>query len=122
MKKILLIEDDKDQVNLYKARFELEGYAFLSASNGPDGLKLAETGKPDIILIDLLMQGMDGIEVLGHLKDAPKTKGIPAVMVTNLDKHDLAKKAMDLGARDFIVKSSVSLRDMIARVEHVLQQ
>ncbi len=122
MKKILLIEDDNDQINLYKARFELAGYAFIAATNGIDGLKLADTEKPDIILIDLLMEGMDGIEVLERLKRNSKTKEIPSIIVTNLDKHDLAKKAMDLGAVDFIVKASVSVKEMIARIGSVLQR
>lgn len=122
MKKILLIEDDKDQILMYQTNFELAGYAFISAKNGPDGLKLAETEQPDIILIDLLMEGMDGIQVLEHLKSNPETKGIPAVIVTNLDKHDLAKKAKELGARDFIVKASVSLREMMERVGRALQK
>jgi CheY-like chemotaxis protein len=122
MKKILLIEDDKDQILLYQTKFELSGYNFAAAENGLAGLKLAETEKPDIILIDLLMTGMGGIEVLEKLKQNPKTKNIPAVIVTNLDKHELAKKALALGALDFIVKSSVPLREMMARIEKVLEQ
>jgi len=122
MKKILLIEDDKDQILLYQTKFELSGYTFISAENGPKGLELAEKEKPDLILIDLLMAGMDGIEVLKNLKDNPKTKDIPAVIITNLDKHDLAHKAMELGALDFIVKSSVPLREMMARIERYLKK
>jgi len=115
-KKILLIEDDKDQIFLYQTKFELEGYTFVAAENGADGLLMAEKEKPNIILIDLLMAGMGGIEVLEKLKQNPKTKEIPAVIVTNLDKQDLAKKAMELGALDFIVKSSVPLREMMSRI------
>ena len=121
MKKILLIEDDKDQILLYKTKFELSGYAFVATENGPEGLKLAGTEKPDIILIDLLMTGMGGIEVLEKLKQNPKTKNIPAIIVTNLDKHELAKKALALGALDFIVKSSVPLREMMSRIENHLK-
>lgn len=118
---ILLIEDDKDQILLYQTKFELDGYDFMAAENGLKGLEMAEQKKPDIILIDLLMSGMGGIEVLEHLKDNDNTKNIPAVIVTNLDKHELAKKAMSLGAVDFIVKSSVPLREMMARIESFLK-
>ncbi len=121
MVKILLIEDDKDQILLYKTKFELDGYDFISADNGQKGLKLAEKSQPDIVLIDLLMTGMGGIEVLEKLKGNPKTKQIPAVIVTNLDKHDLAKKAMDLGALDFIVKSKIPLREMMERIKKIVQ-
>lgn len=122
MKKILLIEDDKDQILLYQTKFELSGYGFVAAENGTKGLAMAEKEKPDIILIDLLMAGMGGIEVLDNLKKNPKTKNIPAVIVTNLDKHELAQKAMDLGALDFIVKSRVPLREMMARIEGFLKK
>ncbi len=120
-KTILLIEDDQDQILLYQAKFELEGYAFISAENGQKGLELATKEKPNLILIDLLMAGMGGIEVLEKLKDNPETKNIPAVIVTNLDKQDLAKKAMALGAQDFIVKSSVPLREMMSRIKEFLK-
>jgi CheY-like chemotaxis protein len=122
MKKILLIEDDKDQILLYQTKFELSGYGFLAAENGPKGLEMAEKNQPGIILIDLLMAGMDGIEVLEKLKKNPKTRNIPSIIVTNLDKHELAQKAMDLGALDFIVKSRVPLREMMVRIESFLKK
>ncbi|MFH1367172.1 MAG: response regulator [Patescibacteria group bacterium] len=121
MKTILLIEDDKDQILLYRTKFELSGYSFLAAENGPKGLEMTEKNHPDMILIDLLMAGMDGIEVLERLKKNPETKNIPAIIVTNLDKHELAQKAMALGALDFIVKSSVPLREMMTRIESFLK-
>lgn len=121
MKKILLIEDDKDQILLYRTKFELSGYAFVAAENGQKGLELAETEKPALILIDLLMPGMDGMEVLEKLKQNAKTKNIPALIVTNLDKHEMAEKAMALGALDFIVKSKIPLREMMSRIENHLK-
>lgn len=121
MKKILLIEDDKDQILLYRTKFELSGYAFVAAEKGQKGLELAETENPDLILIDLLMPGMDGIEVLEKLKQNVKTKNIPALIVTNLDKHEMAEKAMALGALDFIVKSKIPLREMMSRIENHLK-
>jgi len=121
MKKILLIEDDKDQILLYQTKFELEGYDFVAARNGADGLEMAKKENPDIILIDLLMAGMTGIEVLEKLKADPDTKNIPAVIVTNWDKHEMAQKAMSLGALDFIVKSRVPLREMMSRIGRYLK-
>ncbi len=84
-------------------------------------MQTAEKEQPDIVLIDLLMTGMGGIEVLEKMKKNPKIKHIPTVIVTNLDKHDLAKKAMDLGALDFIVKSKIPLREMMERIKKILQ-
>lgn len=121
MKKVLLIEDDKDQILLYQTKFELDGYAFVAAKNGPEGLQLVTAEKPDIILIDLLMPGMGGLEVLEKLKSDGATKNIPAIIVTNLDKHEMAEKALKLGALDFIVKSKIPLRDMMSRIENHLK-
>lgn len=122
MKKILLIEDDKDQILLYQTKFELDGYVLVAAQNGVKGLEMAETEKPDLILIDLLMAGMTGIEVLEKLKANQKTKSIPAVIVTNWDKHEMAEKAMSLGALDFIVKSRGPLREMMSRIGSFLKK
>lgn len=122
MAKILLIEDDKDQILMYQTKFELSGYNFTFAENGLKGLKMARKTKPDIILIDLVMERLGGIEVLQKLKQDSKTKDIPAIIITNLDKQELAKKAMELGAIDFIVKSKVPLREMMARLENYLKK
>jgi len=122
MAKILLIEDDKDQILMYQTKFELEGYTFTAAESGAKGLEMAAREKPDIILIDILMDKMDGIEVLENLKKNQKTKDIPAVIVTNLDKQEMAKKAMELGALDFIVKSKIPLREMMSRIERYLKR
>ncbi|MDZ7798487.1 MAG: response regulator [Patescibacteria group bacterium] len=122
MSKILLIEDDADQIMMYQAKFELSGHDFLAAENGLEGLKKAKQEKPDIILIDLLMEKMGGLEVLEKLKKEEKTKDIPAIVVTNLNKQEMAKKAMNLGALDFIVKSKIPLREMMARIERFLDK
>jgi len=121
-KTILLIEDDSDQILMYRTKFELSGHNFIAAENGLEGLKKAKKDKPDIILIDLLMDKMGGIEVLEKLKQDEKTKDIPAVIVTNLDKQELAKKAMKLGALDFIVKSKIPLREMMSRIDRILNK
>ena len=122
MAKILFIEDDADQVLMYKIKFELHRHNFISANDGVEGLASAEQEQPDIILIDLLMDKMGGLEVLENLKSNSSTKNIPALIVTNLDKQELARKAMSLGAVDFIVKSKFSLKDILARVETYLKK
>lgn len=122
MAKILLIEDDPDQIIIYKNRFKIAKHELLVANNGKDGLKMAEEEKPDVILIDIVMEGIGGMEVLEKLKQNSKTKDIPALILTNLYKKSLAQKAMDLGALDYIVKSKVSLSDTLKRVEGHLKK
>jgi CheY-like chemotaxis protein len=122
MAKILLIEDDADQVLMYKVKFELYGHNLISANDGIEGLAMAEKEKPDIILIDLLMDKMGGIEVLENLKKNSEIKNIPAIIITNLEKQGLAKKVIGLGAVDFIVKSKISLKDVLSRIEKHLKK
>lgn len=122
MAKILLIEDDPDQILLYKSKFELAGYQFLAAKKGGEGINSAQKEHPDIILIDVVLGEADGMKVLEELKKDPETKDIPAVVLTNLKKRELAEKAYKLGACDYIVKSEVSLKDTLSRVEKFLQK
>lgn len=122
MSKILQIEDDRDQVILYQMALEAAGYTFISAENGPKGLEVAEKEQPDMILIDLMMPEMGGLEVLERLKKNPATQNIPAIIVTNLDKQDMAVQAMGLGAADFIVKSKIPLRDTMSRIKSHLKK
>ena len=122
MAKILLIEDDPDQILLYKSKFELAGHQFLAVKKGKEGINLAKTNSPDLILIDIVLGEADGMRVLEELKKDPETKDIPAVILTNLKKRELAEKAYKLGACDYIVKSEVSLKDTLSRMEKFLQK
>lgn len=117
-----MIEDDPDQVVLYQNRFKIAGHNLLVANNGIDGLALAEKEIPDVILIDIVMEGLGGLQVLEKLKENPKVKNIPALILTNLYKKTLAQQAMDLGALDYIVKSKVSLAETLARIEGHLKK
>ena len=120
--KILLIEDDKDQVFMYRFKFEKEGFDFLSAKNGTEGLQTAKTGQPDLILLDLVLVNESGIDVLEKLKAAPETKNIPVIMLTNLAKKELKAQAEKLGIVDFIIKSQVLPAELVRRVREIIKQ
>lgn len=118
--KILFIEDDVDQIFLYQSKFELEGFEFLTARYGRDGLAIAVEKQPDLILLDLVLIKEDGMEVLKKLKENEKTKKMPVIILTNLAKKDLAEKSKELGAIDFIVKAEVTPTDVVSKVKEVL--
>ncbi len=122
MAKILFIEDDQDQVILYQDKFEKVGHEFITTPDGEKGLELVKKVKPDIILIDVVLEGMGGLEVLEKLKQDPETKDIPALIMSNLEKKEFAEKAMSLGSLDYIVKSRMSLKDTLSKVESYLKQ
>ena len=120
--KILLIEDDKDQIFMYRFKFEKEGFEFLSATNGAEGFQTAKTQEPDLILLDLVLVNESGIDALEKLKADPNTTNIPVIMLTNLAKKELKAQAEKLGIVDFIIKSQVLPAELVKRVREVIKQ
>ena len=121
MTKILLIEDDPDQIFLYRSKFELEGLELVSSRYGSEGLRLAREQKPDIILLDLVLIAESGLDVLATLKKDPITHNIPVMILTNLVQKDVETKAKELGAVDFLVKTDMMPSDVVKRVREILK-
>lgn len=103
-KKILIIDDEVQLLEMVKIRLEANNYAVVTASNGPDGLKKAEEEKPDLILLDILMAGMDGYQTLEKLKGSDQAKAIPVLMLTAKSQIGDVTRADSLGAVDYVVK------------------
>lgn len=118
--KILFIEDDPEQIFLYTTKFKLEGYNFISAKDGTEGLKLAEKENPDLILLDILLTDENGIDILKKLKINKKTKNIPVIIFTNYTKGETIEQAKAFGAVDYIIKSKVVPSEIVKRVAEVL--
>lgn len=120
MQKILMIEDDPLVGRLYKRVFELEGFTIEWAENGQDGLDKVKTMEPDIILLDVMMKGLNGLEVLTRLKDEPKTAGIPVLVLTNVSDMRITQLATEKGAVAAMVKSETEPEGVIDMVKGVL--
>lgn len=118
--KILLIEDDPDQIVLYSAKFELEGLNLIIAKDGPEGLAKAAKEKPDFILLDIVMEEMDGMEVLKRLKANKKTRKIPVAILTNLITKDLIAKSKKFKVVGFWSKTEVLPQDVVDRIKRML--
>ncbi len=106
-KKVLMIEDEPLLIDMYTEAFEDEEFKLEVAENGLDGIKQA-ANMPDLILLDILLPGLNGFEVLRRLKDNSRTKDIPVIVLTNLGSEQADKDkrlAMSLGAIDYLVKS-----------------
>ena len=117
-KKILLIEDDPDQQKMYLFAFEKAGHRLLQATNGKDGVATAHKEKPDVILLDMLMNGIDGIETLKLLrKDEVVDDTIPVVIFTNFTKDELLDQARSLGASEVIIKTEMVPHDLVRHIE-----
>jgi len=118
--KILLVEDDQLMIDLYQKALTLEGFDFDSATNGVEGLKKAKSETPDLILLDLMMPEMNGLDTLEELKKNSKTKHTPVIVLTNLVGTHHLDKAMELGAAKYIVKSEQEPKEIISLIKEVL--
>lgn len=119
---VLLIEDDPDQIFMYQNKFELEGFACISARKGDEGIALAKTRQPDAILLDLVLIAENGLDVLEKLKQNDETKNIPVVILTNLVKKEAMDRAKNLGAVDFIVKTDTMPGSVVQKIRDILKK
>jgi CheY-like chemotaxis protein len=122
MTKVLLIEDDPMIYRLYQKLFSLEGFEIELAENGQLGLKKLETFHPDILLMDIMMPTMNGLEMLTQLKTDPNTKDIPVVVLTNIADMNITQMALSKGAILCIIKSQTEPEDVVNSVRAVLQR
>lgn len=119
MAKLLLIEDDDSVVRMYQRLFEMERIEVEYAMDGAAGLAKATAGNFDIILLDIMMPVMNGMDVLRQLKSKPTTKNVPVVVLTNLSNDEEIKAALDLGAAKYFIKSQhdpAVIADMVKQV------
>ena len=117
--RVLVVDDIPDTLKLLKSWLEMQGYQTIGASSGQEALKLAAEHQPDVILLDVMMPQMDGIETCRRLKIQPQTVSIPVILVTAKDPADARADGMIAGAVDYITKP-VNFQDLHTRVEAVL--
>jgi DNA-binding response OmpR family regulator len=119
--KILIVEDEEFLLDLYHIKLEQAGFEVLKAENGEAGLSLAKMELPDLILLDILMPQVDGYDMLRKIKTDGETKKIPVIIFSNLSQKEEIEKGLKLGAKDFIIKTSVTPAEMVAKVKEFLK-
>lgn len=117
MAKIAIIEDDAAISQMYRIKFEAEGYDVETAENGKLGLKLIEKMKPDIILLDLMMPEMNGDEMLVKLRSTAYGKSIKVIILTNMGESEAPDTIASLGVEAFIVKANMTPRQVAELVK-----
>ena len=122
MKKILFIEDESALQKTFRDVLEKEGYQMVSALDGENGLELAKSQKPDLILLDLILPKKNGFEVLEELKKDDSTREIPVIVLTNLEDIESVEKAIELGATTYLVKAQYTLEEVITKVKKALEK
>ncbi|OGM69185.1 hypothetical protein A2975_02400 [Candidatus Woesebacteria bacterium RIFCSPLOWO2_01_FULL_44_14] len=120
MPKVLIIEDDPLMIRLYQKVFKFEGYEVEVAANGEEGLQKVASFTPTLVLLDIMMPKMNGLEVLEKMKADEKTKKIPVVVLTNLAGQQDAETAIAKGAVKYIVKSEYEPKEVVKMVKEIL--
>ncbi len=112
----VVVEDEEDIVELVRYNLEQSGFRTEAASTGEEGLKLVRSVRPDVVLLDLMLPGLDGLEVCRRLQSEPATRSIPIVMVTARGEESDVVTGLELGAHDYICKP-FRPRELVARVQ-----
>ena len=121
MYRILAIEDDVIMQKVLRDTLQSEGYEFLVSPNGQDALKMAVTYKPDLIMLDINLPDISGMEVCRRLKTEPKTRHIPVLILTGEAREVTDRvEGLDLGAEDYLLKP-VSPRVLVSRIKSILK-
>ncbi len=118
--KLLIVEDDPLMSRMYEKIFTFEGFEVILAGNGEEGLELVKKERPNLILLDIMMPKMNGLQVLEKIKIDPDTKSIPVVMLTNLAGQQDAENALTKGAVKYIVKSEYDPKQVTNMVKEIL--
>jgi len=119
--KILIVEDEKDIAKMIDYNLKKEGFRTLLAHDGEDALDMAAREIPDLVLLDLMLPGVDGLEVCKELKKERKTSGIPVIMLTAKSRESDKIVGLELGADDYVTKP-FSPRELIARIKAVMRR
>lgn len=119
-KKVLIVEDDTALFNMYSVELKIKGYDVLNVNDGLLAMPKARDYKPDIILLDIMLPGMNGLNILTELKTDPQTSEIPVIMLTNYGSEDNVKKALESGATDYIMKYKILPSELSEKIQVVL--
>lgn len=116
MTRILVVDDEASARNALMRLLRHEGYEVVGAGNGREALDFLGTGSPDLVLLDLMMPELDGLELLEILHEHPQWKALPVVVLTAMSDIHTVRRADQLGAKEFMVKATFSLADMLGHV------
>ncbi|HEX7586083.1 MAG TPA: response regulator [Patescibacteria group bacterium] len=115
--KIMIVEDDSFVMDIYQTKLSQEGYTVIEARDGLDAIKKLEKEKPDLILLDIIMPNMDGLEVLKKIKADEKFSNIPVILLTNLSQKEEINLGLGLGANDYLIKSHFTPSEVLEKIK-----
>jgi DNA-binding response OmpR family regulator len=120
--KVALIEDDMAIVQMYRMKFENEGYEVETAPDGQSGLDLIVSFEPNVVLLDLMMPGMNGLDMLHKLRSQPGGREVKVIVLTNMGDTETATRVYKMAADDYIVKAEMTPKQVAERVKTLLSK
>ncbi len=120
--KVLIIEDDKFLSELISTKLDKEGYEVDIALDGETGLTKIKEGKPTIILLDIMLPGIDGFEVLEKMQADEASKNIPVVILSNFGQEEKVERGLTLGAKDYLVKANFTTGEIVEKIKSTLEK
>ena len=120
-KTILIVEDNKILRELIVSKLTKENYNVFEAIDGEEGIKKIKEKNPDLILLDLLLPGIDGFEVLSQIKNDPKLSSISVIILSNLGQKEEVEKGLKMGATDYMIKASFTPKEIIDKIKATLE-
>jgi len=117
---ILVVEDDKFLRELISQKLVKESYNVSEAVDGEEGLKKVKDEKPDLVLLDLILPGIDGFEVLARMREEQGVAKIPVIILSNLGQKEDIEKGLSLGAVDYLVKAHFTPGEIIGKIKRIL--
>lgn len=120
-KTILLVEDDQFLSNLLKNRFLKEGFEVLAAKNSDEAIISLETNNPDLIIVDIILPGKSGFEIIEAIASLPKASRVPIIIFSNLGQESDIARGKQLGVVEYLVKAETSIDDLILKIKELLK-
>lgn len=119
IEKILVVEDDKFLRELISQKLSREGYTVIEAVDGEKGIESIKENVPGLVLLDLILPGIDGFEVLAKMKADPNLANIPVIILSNLGQKDDIEKGMEMGATDYLIKAHFTPGEIIQKIQSI---
>ena len=121
MKKILVVEDDRFLNKVFVNKLSGSGFEVISLSDGLKALETASREMPDLILLDLMLPGKNGFDILTDFKKDEKLKNIPVIIMSNLGQEEETQRGLSMGAVEYFVKTDIKLDEMVERINEYLK-
>lgn len=120
--KILVVEDEQILAEMYQDKFKKEGFEVIVAKDGKEGIKMMREQKPALVLLDILLPNENGIDFLKKQKKDPELSSVPIIVFSNFDDPETKKETLDLGVKEYLIKSNHNPREIVEQIKKYIKK